>query len=70
MGKKRRCVVPCCDSFMDKGLFYFPQKTPLKRLWLEALNLDSHAPEDKVCLKHFREKYDYCKVQLATGFRY
>ena len=67
---KRHCCVLCCDSYINKGLFKFPQKESLKRLWLEALNMDYHAPRDTVCIKHFREKYDYCKMTYGTGFRY
>ena len=67
---KRHCCVPCCDSYINKGLFKFPQKESLKRLWLEALNMDSHGPRDIVCIKHFREKFDYCKMPYGSGFKY
>ena len=53
--KKTHCSVPSCDSYLEKGLFKFPQKESLKKLWLKALNMDSHVQRDTVCIKHFRE---------------
>ena len=70
MGRKYHCIVPCCDSFLDKGIFHFPKNDSLKKLWIEALKLNSVGPSALVCIKHFREKYDYCKVSYGTGFRY
>merc|ERR1712061_903573 len=51
-------------------MFGFPQDVNFKRLWLEALNLESHGLRDSVCIKHFRKKYDYCEMTYGTGFRY
>ena len=70
MGRKYHCIVPCCDSYLDKGIFHFPKNDSLKKLWIEALKLNSVGPSALVCIKHFREKYDYCKVSYGTGFRY
>ena len=72
MVKKKRCIVPSCDSYLEKGMFSFPKEDSKKKLWLEAINLDSHGPYDVVCIKHFREKYDYCKSPYGngSGFKY
>ena len=70
MGFKNHCCVPGCESYLDKGMFGFPKDLNLKRLWLEALNLESHGLKEAVCIKHFRKKYDYCEMTYGTGFRY
>ena len=69
MGKKKHCKVQSCESYLEKGMFGFPKENSLKKLWLEALNIDSHAIGDKVCIKHFREKYDYCKMGTGNRFK-
>ena len=50
-------------------MFSFPKIAYMKKLWLEALNIDSHKPGDMVCIKHFREKYDYCKMGTGNKFK-
>ena len=67
---RKHCIVPSCHSYLEKGMFSFPKEDYKKRLWLEAINLDSHKPGDTVCIKHFREKYDFCKSPFGNGFKY
>ena len=62
----KRCVVPLCNLKFSKGMFTFPSDVSRKKSWLEALELDSHRPGDRVCFNHFRERFDYCK--RADGF--
>ena len=62
---KRHCKVPFCDSYLKKGLFSFPKDISLKKEWLEVLNLPAHGPSDKVCLNHFKPKFDYCQDAIG-----
>ena len=63
--RKRHCKVPFCDSFLENGLFSFPKDISLKKEWLEVLNLPAHGPSDKVCLNHFKPKFDYCQDAIG-----
>ena len=58
---KRRCIVPQCNLTFSYGMFTFPSDVSRKKSWLEALELDSHRPGDRVCFNHFRERFDFCK---------
>ena len=65
----KRCCVPFCESHMQKGMFQFPKDITLKQKWLDILKLDSHGLWDVVCIKHFREKYDYCQLANSGKFK-
>ena len=58
---KKRCLVSLCNLSFAKGMFKFPKDISQKKLWLDALKLNSHGPSDTVCFNHFRERFDYCK---------
>ena len=53
----KKCTFPYCVYKGTLGLFNFPKDTTRKELWLEICRLPSVEPNQKICFKHFEEKY-------------
>ena len=63
----KSCAVPSCQS--KCGRFSFPTDPAQKLKWLESLNMDSHKPGDKICIKHFNEDQYYINTDSSRPYR-